>query len=113
MVLMTPMAERKQRLEDECEVIRTALEREEKLRKEQEALNNKLLSEKGNLLSDLEREKGELAGISERVAKLQAQKNDLDFQLQVSTFSYRYGALHLCKGRNPRGPLSQYKAIPR
>lgn len=78
------LADRKQRLEEEVETTRAALEKEEKARKELEALNSKLLQEKQQLLSSLEGEKGELSSISERAAKLQAQKNDLDLQLQVS-----------------------------
>lgn len=78
------LAERKQRLEEEVETTKAALEKEEKARKELEALNTKLLQEKHQLLSSLEGEKGELSSIQERAAKLQAQKNDLDLQLQVS-----------------------------
>ncbi len=76
--------ERKQRLEEEVETTKAALAKEEKLRKELESLNSKLLQEKQQLLASLEGEKSELSGISERAAKLQAQKNDLDLQLQVS-----------------------------
>lgn len=72
-----------QRLEEEVAATKSALEKEEKLRKELEALNSKLLSEKQNLLSSLEGEKGELSSIQERSAKLQAQKADLELQLQV------------------------------
>ncbi|XP_065215422.1 myosin heavy chain, muscle isoform X16 [Planococcus citri] len=70
------------RLEEEVATTKTALEKEEKLRKELEALNSKLLSEKTALLSSLEGEKGELSSIQERSAKLQAQKADLELQLQ-------------------------------
>lgn len=82
------LAERKQRLEEEVETTKAALEKEEKMRKELEVLNSKLLQEKQQLLASLEGEKGELSSISERAAKLQAQKNDLDLQLQVSTSSF-------------------------
>lgn len=74
----------KQRLEEEVEKVTAALEREEKLRKELEALNTKLLSEKTQLLQSLEGEKGSLSSIQERAAKLAAQKSDLDAQLSVS-----------------------------
>lgn len=84
MIQSNTLAERKQRLEEAVDTARAALEREEKLRKELEALNTKLLSEKSGLLSSLDREKNELSSIAERTAKLQAQKNDLDLQLQVS-----------------------------
>lgn len=63
------------------------LEREEKARKEVEALNATLLAEKTKLLSSLEGEKGSLGAVQERAAKLQAQKNDLESQLSVSYFS--------------------------
>lgn len=80
--------ERVQKLEDEVNTTRAALEKEEKLRKELEVLNSKLLQEKTSLLSNLEGEKGELSSIQERAAKLQAQKADLELQLQVCTFSF-------------------------
>lgn len=60
------------------------MEREEKLRKELEGLNSKLLEEKQKLLNNLEGEKGALGSVQERAAKLQAQKNDLESQLNVS-----------------------------
>lgn len=74
----------KQRLEEEVEKMTTAFEREEKLRKELEALNSKLLAEKTHLLQSLEGEKGSLSSIQERAAKLAAQKSDLESQLSVS-----------------------------
>jgi predicted nucleic acid-binding Zn-ribbon protein len=74
----------KQRLEEEVEKVNAALEREEKLRKELEALNSKLLAEKTSLLQSLEGEKGSLSSIQERAAKLAAQKSDLESQLSVS-----------------------------
>lgn len=64
--------------------VQANLEKEEKQRKEVEALNAKLLDEKTKLLSSLEGEKGSLGAIQERAAKLQAQKNDLESQLSVS-----------------------------
>lgn len=75
--------ELKQRLEEEVSSTKAALEKEEKLRKELEVLNSKLLQEKQALLSSLEGEKGELSSFQERAAKLQAQKADLELQLQV------------------------------
>ncbi|XP_050428408.1 myosin heavy chain, muscle isoform X18 [Adelges cooleyi] len=69
------------RLEEEVEKMTAAYEREEKLRKELEALNSKLLSEKANLLQSVESEKGSLSSLQERAAKLAAQKSDLDSQL--------------------------------
>lgn len=60
------------------------MEKEEKLRKEVEALNAKLLEEKQKLLASLEGEKGTLGSVQERANKLQAQKTDLENQLSVS-----------------------------
>lgn len=74
-----------QKLEEKAQKAQEAFEKEEKLRKEVEALNAKLLEEKTALLSSLEGEKGSLSEIQERAAKLQAQKNDLETQLRVST----------------------------
>lgn len=84
MELLNDLENSKQRLEEEVEKVTAALEREEKLRKELEALNTKLLSEKTQLLQSLEGEKGSLSSIQERAAKLAAQKSDLDAQLSVS-----------------------------
>lgn len=78
----------KQRLEEEVEKVTTAFEREEKLRKELEVLNSKLLAEKTQLLQSLEGEKGSVSSIQERAAKLAAQKSDLDSQLAVSILLY-------------------------
>lgn len=75
----------KQRLEEEVDKMTAAYEREEKLRKELEVLNSKLLAEKTQLLQSLEGEKGSVSSIQERAAKLAAQKSDLDSQLAVST----------------------------
>lgn len=76
-----------QKLEEKAQKAQEAFEREEKLRKELEVLNAKLLEEKTALLSNLEGEKGSLSETQERAAKLQAQKNDLDAQLRVSDFN--------------------------
>lgn len=84
MDLLNELDSSKQRLEEEVEKVTAALEREEKLRKELEVLNSKLLAEKTNLLQSLEGEKGSLSSIQERAAKLAAQKSDLESQLVVS-----------------------------
>lgn len=84
MELLNDLENSKQRLEEEVDKVTAALEREEKLRKELEALNSKLLAEKTALLQNLEGEKGSLSSIQERAAKLAAQKSDLDSQLSVS-----------------------------
>lgn len=84
MEVLNDLENSKQRLEEEVEKVNAALEREEKLRKELEVLNSKLLAEKTQLLQSLEGEKGSLSSIQERAAKLAAQKSDLDAQLSVS-----------------------------
>lgn len=73
-----------QKLEEKAQKAQEAFEKEEKLRKELEVLNAKLLEEKNALLSNLEGEKGSLSETQERAAKLQAQKTDLENQLRVS-----------------------------
>jgi len=84
MELLKDLENSKQRVEEEVEKVTAAFEREEKLRKELEALNTKLLSEKTQLLQSLEGEKGSASSIQERAAKLAAQKSDLESQLSVS-----------------------------
>jgi len=73
-----------QKLEEKVAKAQEAYEKEEKLRKEVEALNAKLLQEKTDLLASLEGEKGSLAEYQEKANKLQAQKADLESQLHVS-----------------------------
>ncbi|XP_014282750.1 myosin heavy chain, muscle isoform X1 [Halyomorpha halys] len=73
--------EEMRKLEELVAQTQAALEKEEKARKEVEALNAKLLQEKTELLRNLEGEKGTLGSLQERSAKLQAQKADLESQL--------------------------------
>lgn len=73
-----------QKLEEKAQKAQEAFEKEEKLRKELEALNSKMLAEKTALLDSLSGEKGALQDYQEKSAKLTAQKNDLDNQLRVS-----------------------------
>lgn len=73
-----------QKLEEKAAKAQEALEKEEKLRKDLESLNSKLLAEKTALLDSLSGEKGALQDYQEKCAKLTAQKNDLDNQLRVS-----------------------------
>lgn len=74
-----------QKLEEKAAKAQEAFEREEKAKKELEALYAKLLAEKTELLNSLEGEKSSLSDTQERANKLQAQKNDLESQLSVST----------------------------
>lgn len=73
-----------QKLEEKAKKAEEAHAAEEKLRKELEVLNSKLLAEKTALLDSLAGEKGSLQEFQEKTAKLQAQKNDIDNQLRVS-----------------------------
>lgn len=75
-----------QKLEEKAAKAQEAFEREEKAKKELEALYAKLLAEKTELLNSLESEKGSLGDIQERANKLAAQKSDMESQLSVSTF---------------------------
>uniref|UniRef100_A0A1Q3FI37 Putative myosin class i heavy chain n=1 Tax=Culex tarsalis TaxID=7177 RepID=A0A1Q3FI37_CULTA len=70
------------KLEEKAQSATEALEKEEKLRKELEAMNSKLLAEKTALLDSLSGEKGALQEYQEKAAKLTAQKNDLENQLR-------------------------------
>ncbi|KAM0725168.1 Myosin heavy chain, muscle [Formica fusca] len=69
-------------LEEKAKKAQEAFEKEEKLRKELEEQNAKLLTEKTNLLRQLEGEKGSLSDYQEKSLKLAAQKADLESQLQ-------------------------------
>ncbi|KAI5719923.1 hypothetical protein M8J76_016683 [Diaphorina citri] len=71
------------KLEEKVAQTEASLAREEKARKEVEALNAKLLEEKTTLLKNLEGEKSGLSSIQERAAKLAAQKADLETQLAL------------------------------
>ncbi|KAI5720900.1 hypothetical protein M8J77_013076 [Diaphorina citri] len=73
-----------EKLEEKVAQTEASLAREEKARKEVEALNAKLLEEKTTLLKNLEGEKSGLSSIQERAAKLAAQKADLETQLADS-----------------------------
>lgn len=79
-----------QKLEEKARKAEEAAEAEQKLRKELEVLNSKLLAEKTALLDSLAGEKGSLQEFQERTAKLTAQKNDLDNQLRVSILYFSY-----------------------
>lgn len=78
------MTDQLQKLEEKAAKAQEALEKEEKLRKEVEELNAKLLAEKTALLDSLSGEKGALQEFQEKANKLQAQKSDLENQLRVS-----------------------------
>lgn len=77
-----------QKLEEKAKKAEEALAAEEKVRKDLEVLNSKLLAEKTALLESLSGEKNVLQEFQEKTAKLNAQKNDLDNQLRVRFFFY-------------------------
>lgn len=79
-----------QKLEEKAAKAQEAFEKEEKLRKELEVLNSKLLSEKTELLGKLEGEKGSFSEQQEKANKLAAQKGDLEQQLTVSTNIFQF-----------------------
>lgn len=79
-----------QKLEEKAKKAEEALAAEEKVRKDLEVLNSKLLAEKTALLESLSGEKNVLQEFQEKTAKLNAQKNDLDNQLRVSAEIYGY-----------------------
>ncbi|KAG8035998.1 hypothetical protein G9C98_004527 [Cotesia typhae] len=70
-----------QELQERARTAQENFEREEKMRKELEVLNAKLLTEKTDLLRQLDGEKGSLTEYQERAIKLAAQKMDLESQL--------------------------------
>lgn len=72
-----------QKLEEKAQKAQEAFEKEEKLRKEVQAIAAKLQEEKNALLSKLEGEQGSLSETQERASKLNAQKVDLENQLRV------------------------------
>ncbi|XP_011695582.1 PREDICTED: myosin heavy chain, muscle isoform X5 [Wasmannia auropunctata] len=76
-------------LEEKARKAQEAFEKEEKLRKELEDMNGKLLTEKTNLLRQLEGEKGSLSEFQEKSLKLAAQKADLESQLQDLTDRFK------------------------
>lgn len=74
-----------QAMEEKARKFEEAFIREEKMRIELEELNTKLLTEKTDLLKNLDGEKGQLSEYQEKALKLGAQKADLESQLSVST----------------------------
>ena len=81
---VTHTASVRQKLEEEANEATARLEVEAKARKENEELNIKLLKEKNELVSRLESERGSMGDEIAKQQKLQAQKADLEAQLNVS-----------------------------
>lgn len=97
---------RLQELQEKARAAQEAFEREEKMRKELEVLNSKLLSEKTDLLSQLAGEAGSLQEYQEKSIKLAAQKMDLESQLSVrknsKIKSFIFFVVSLTKTSSPR-----------
>lgn len=74
----------KQKLEERAQKAEDKLATEEKLRKNIEEKQLKILQEKNDLLSQLEMERGSVGEFNEKLAKIQGQKNNLEHQLTVS-----------------------------
>ena len=90
-----------QKLVEKAAKAQEAFEKEEKAHKELQALFTKLQTEKQDLQSSLEGEKGNIADFHEKTNKLKAQKADVEAQLNVSTISkYICVVVKFCKPRN-------------
>ena len=72
-----------QALEAKAEKALSAIEKEEKLKKQLDDQNAKLTRERDELLSALDEEKGSISDYHAKQQKLQAQKKQLEKQLQV------------------------------
>jgi myosin heavy chain 6/7 len=74
--------EEMKKLEDEYKALKEAFEKEEKLRKDTEDSNSKLVKEKNDIYLQLESERSNTAGVEERLARLVNQKADLEQQVK-------------------------------
>jgi myosin heavy chain 6/7 len=70
------------KLEDDFKALKETLEKEEKLRKEVEDNNAKLIKEKNDLYQQLESERNSTSEAGERLTRLATQKADLEQQLK-------------------------------
>ncbi|CAF2365471.1 unnamed protein product [Rotaria sp. Silwood2] len=74
--------EEMKKLEDEYKALKEAFEKEEKLRKDTEENNAKLIKEKNDMYLQLESERANTSGAEERLARLVTQKADLEQQVK-------------------------------
>ncbi|CAF3855076.1 unnamed protein product [Rotaria sordida] len=74
--------EEMKKLEDEYKALKEAFEKEEKLRKDTEESNAKLIKEKNDMYLQLESERANTSGAEERLARLVTQKADLEQQVK-------------------------------
>jgi myosin heavy chain 6/7 len=70
------------KLEDEFKALKENFEKEEKLRKETEENNTKLVREKNDLYLQLESQRNTLGEAEERLTRLATQKSDLESQIK-------------------------------
>lgn len=77
-------------LEEKLKKEHEAFEKEEKLRKDLEVQNVKLLQEKNDLFLQLESERSSSGDVEERLHKMMTQKADLESQLSVSINIFLY-----------------------
>lgn len=83
MLSMARVEDEMKALEDKLKKTSDDLEKEQKLRKDLEGQNVKLLTEKNALFLTLESERGGSGDLEERLQRTVAQKGDLEHQLQV------------------------------
>ncbi|CAF1172361.1 unnamed protein product [Adineta ricciae] len=74
--------EEMKKLEDEYKALKEAFEKEEKLRKDTEENNAKLIKEKNDMYLQLEAERANTSGAEERLTRLITQKADLEQQIK-------------------------------
>ncbi|CAF4110720.1 unnamed protein product [Rotaria sp. Silwood2] len=74
--------EEMKKLEDEYKALKEAFEKEEKLRKDTEESNAKLIKDKNDMYLQLEAERANTSGAEERLARLVTQKADLEQQIK-------------------------------
>jgi len=77
------------KLEDDFKALKENFEKEEKIRKEMEETNSKLLREKNELLNQLDSERNGSSEIEERLTRLATEKADLE--QQVKDLEDRFG----------------------
>ncbi|CAF1238599.1 unnamed protein product [Rotaria sordida] len=74
--------EEMKKLEDEYKALKEAFEKEEKLRKDTEESNAKLIKEKNDMYLQVEAERANTAGAEERLTRIVTQKADLEQQVK-------------------------------
>lgn len=83
MLSMARVEDEMKELEDKLKKTTEDLEKEQKLRKDLEGQNVKLLQERNDMFMQLESERGGSGDLEERLQRTIVQKGDLEHQLQV------------------------------